>query len=108
MAFVLTNFSSTTLTSSIDAVQTNLPVADGSSFATPGVGDQTPLVIEDAFGNREIVYATDRNGDSFTVTRAEESTTPFAFAAGARVECRITAGTFAALAASGDVDGGTY
>jgi hypothetical protein len=52
--------------------------------------------IEDSSGNIEIVKVTNRNvtNDTLTIERGQENTTSQSFAAGSRVECRPTAGTF--------------
>jgi len=67
-----------------DATSLTLQSGDGANFPS-----ETPfrITIDD-----EILEVTATNGDTFTVTRGVEGTTPAAHSAGAVVELRITAG----------------
>lgn len=97
MALKLTNNASSTLAGSIDALATSISVASGagSKFPSLGAGDWFPLTLVDGAGNYEIVKCTARTGDVMTVTRAQEGTSAAAFAAGSRVDLRMTAAALA-------------
>lgn len=101
MAVSLTNNATSLLAGAITAGSTTLSIenADASKFPNPTAGDWFPLTIVDNAGNMEIVRATARAGAIITVTRAQEDTTAKAFAAGSRVDVRLTAG---ALSEVGD------
>jgi len=109
MSFVLSNFASTVLSAGIDAVTLSIPVSNASAFTPVTGGDLIPLVIEDISGAKEIVHANALSADTFTVVvRGAEGTTPRAFAIGSRVECRITAETFATQLAASSLNAGVY
>lgn len=93
MSALFTNFAYSTLQFSITAVQTTLTVASGQGarFPSPTAGDYFYLTLEDASLNREIVKVTARATDVLTIVRGQESTTGFAFTAGASAALRITA-----------------
>jgi len=81
-----------------DATTISIQGADAGKFPALAEGDWTPATIIDAANNMEIVKITARAGAVLTVERAQEGTTAKSFAAGARIDVRITAGAFAALA----------
>lgn len=81
-----------------DATTISVQGADAGKFPALAAGDWTPATIIDAANNMEIVKITARAGAVLTVERAQEGTTAKAFPAGARIDVRITAGAFAALA----------
>lgn len=81
-----------------DATTISIQGADAGKFPALAAGDWTPATIIDAANNMEIVKITARAGAVLTVERAQEGTTAKAFPAGARIDVRITAGAFAALA----------
>lgn len=81
-----------------DATTISIQGADAGKFPALVAGDWTPATIIDAANNMEIVKITARAGAVLTVERAQEGTTAKAFPAGARIDVRITAGAFAALA----------
>lgn len=59
----------------------------------PGSEDTFYLTIEDRrIGAREVVLATGRTADSFTVVRAQDGTTALTFDSGVNVSNRITSG----------------
>lgn len=79
----VTNFAVSTLASGIDAATTTLNVAAGTGAKFPATAQGTyPLTISNCTDyasaaldpNAEIVTATTRSGDTFTVTRGQEST----------------------------------
>jgi len=92
MAVVLSNNATSLLAGAITAASTTLSIenADASKFPAPVVGDWFPLTVVDNAGNMEIMKATKREGAIITVTRAQEGTTAKAFAAGARIDLRLT------------------
>lgn len=97
--FLWTNNASSLLASGITNVQTTLAVTptQGALFPAPGAGQVFNATLEDTSGNIEVVQCTGRTGDTLTVVRGAEGTTPLTFASGSRVEIRITAGMLAAL-----------
>lgn len=99
MAVKITNRATSLLASSINASVTSLSVtaATGSRYPSLSGSDWFPLVVVDGSGAYEIMRATARAGDVITVTRAQEGTTALSFAAGARVDMRMTAAAFAQI-----------
>lgn len=91
--FLFSNFASSVLVSSIAADTTtfNVAVGDGDKFPSPSAGNGAQLVMTDISGNREVVRLIGRVGDGLTVDRSQEGTPALAFAAGSRVELRLTA-----------------
>lgn len=98
MAPILSNNASSTLAAPILAAATTMTIIAGDAllFPAPGAGQWFPLTIVDPSDNMEIVYCTSRAGAVLTVARAQEGTTAKAFAAGTRVDCRLTAGVIQA------------
>lgn len=92
MPIKLANNASGTLATAISASDTGitLTTGDGAEFPTLGAGDYFYATITSTQGTQEIVKATARSGDSLTVVRAQEGTTPAGFAAGSRFELRVT------------------
>jgi hypothetical protein len=93
MALKLTNNPISTLAAAITTAATSLSVAaaDANKFPALAAGDWFPATIVDSGGNMEIVRVTARNSATLTITRAQEGTTARAFAAGARIDVRLTA-----------------
>jgi hypothetical protein len=90
------NNASSRLYAAIDAVTTSIRVqdGDGAKFPAPTGGDYCMVTLEDRrSGQVEITKCTGRSGDILNVTRAQEGTTGQAFALGATVSNRMTAGT---------------
>ena len=107
MAVLYTNNATTTLAASITNVATTLTVATGTGALFPAITtpDYFYATLVDSSNNIEIVKVTARSSDTFTITRAQESTTARAYASGDKVELRVTA---AGLANKLDKDtGGT-
>ena len=104
-ALLWSNFATSTLDAGIIPGDLTFDVAAGEGvlFPSPTGGDWAVLVLEDTSGNKEIVHLTTRATDTFTVTRAQESTTALTMASGSRVEMRITSGFLTNM-----VDGGDY
>lgn len=94
MPMKLTNDAVSTLAAAIAATDTviSIVVGDAGRFPALAEGDWFPLTIVDAGSNTEIVRVTARASGTLTVVRAQEGTTAKDFAAGARVDIRMTAG----------------
>lgn len=92
MALKLANNAISKLAAAIGTGDVNITVTggDGAKFPALAAGDWFPLTLIKADGSIEIVKATARAGDSFTVTRAQEATVATSFSAGDRVELRMT------------------
>jgi hypothetical protein len=99
MGLKITNNASSTLAGNIDAAVTTLSLAAGTGAKFPALagGDWFPLTIVDANGNFEILRCTARNADVCTVARGQEGSAAAAFAAGARIDLRLTAAAIASL-----------
>jgi hypothetical protein len=105
MSIEFTNNASGSLRADIAGVapgpeDTVLPLQTNEAQLFPSVttssGDFFYVTLEDSAGNIEICKCTNRDTitDNLTVQRAQENTTSQNFAAGTKVECRPTAGTF--------------
>lgn len=84
----------------ITNVATTIQLAAGTGSRFPASDFMATLIGYDVSGNEnawEIVSCSSRAGDVLTVTRGQEGTTAVAWANGARIENRVTAGTMAAL-----------
>lgn len=96
MSLRLSNFYSTTLSSSTNGSQTTIAVSSITGFPaipTP-VTDYFYIVVVRASDNaKEVMKVTDYTGSTLTVIRAQEGTTGLAFAAGDAVGLRFTAQT---------------
>lgn len=91
--FLFSNFASSVLTTAVPADATTLPVAlgDGDKFPNPGPSTAFRAVLTSIGGAMEVVECTSRAGDNLVVRRAQEATAALAFAAGSRIELRLTA-----------------
>jgi hypothetical protein len=69
-----------------------LQSGNGANFPSLAATDYFYATLESSGGTSEIVKVTARSGDSLTIVRAQESTTANSFAAGSRLELRVTAG----------------
>ena len=95
----ISNFASGQLLNSVDNTATLLQLVSGGgdNFPNPTSPNVCKVVVEDDQGNKEITHMTSRAGDNLTVVRGQEATTPKSFAAGSRVELRVTAETLMVL-----------
>lgn len=96
MGLKLSNNAISRLSASLAAGGLSLSVipGEGSRFPTLSTGEYFPLtLIRASDGAIEIVRVTARSSDVMTIQRAKESTSALSFAAGDRVELRLTAGT---------------
>ncbi len=97
------NNAASVLASSLTSVATSLTVTTGhgARFPSPSGGDYflATLCQQGSAGeiNFEIVKVTARSTDSFTIVRAQESTTALAYNAGDKFELRLTKGTMEGL-----------
>lgn len=92
MGVVFKNNAESTLASAISASDVGMSVAygDGSLFPATTGGAYYYITITATDDTYEIVKVTARTGDAMTIVRAQEDTTARAFAAGSRLELRIT------------------
>ena len=93
MGIQLNNNASGTLATAINASDTGivLTAGNGANFPTLGVSDYFYATLESTGGTLEVIKVTARSGDSMTVVRAQEGSTANSFAAGSRIELRVTA-----------------
>lgn len=103
---VWANNASSTLASAILSTDTQCTVQSGQGalFPTIAAGQIAVATLEDVNGNIEVVWATAKSTDTFTITRAQEGTTALGFASGSRFELRVTAGVLGALLQKGGGD----
>jgi len=91
--FLFANNAATTLAGNISDSALSLTVATGtgSLFPSPSAGQQFNVTIVRASDSAfEIVKVTARSGDTFTIVRAQESTSAKAFVTGDKIELRVT------------------
>ena len=108
MAILFTNNATTSLAASITNSATSLTVltGTGSLFPNPTAPDYFVITLIGISGSPiEIVKCTARSGDTLTVARGQESTTPSAFTGGDQVQLRITAGQMQAATQAGLASG---
>lgn len=88
----LKNNATGTISASISAVATTIVLTtdDGALFPALSGGNYFYATLQDTSDNYEIVKVTALSTDTVTVTRAQESTTAQAFAAGSLFELRVT------------------
>ncbi|NTA80737.1 hypothetical protein G6L13_09590 [Agrobacterium tumefaciens] len=99
MPVKIANNAVSTLAASITAAATSISIqsADAGKFPVLAAGDWHPATIIDVSGNMEIVRVTARASNVLTVQRAQEATTAKAFAAGSRIDVRLTAAVISSL-----------
>lgn len=100
MTCLVANNAYGTLVVSLDAADLTITLSEGegSRFPSPVTdGEYFLVTVFDLQGQMEICKCTARDGDVFTVVRAQEGTTALSFAVGARVEHRFTAGMYTGL-----------
>jgi hypothetical protein len=92
MGIQLKNNASGTLATAISASDTGivLTTGNGASFPALGATDYFYATLESTGGTFEVIKVTVRSGDSMTVVRAQEGSTANSFAAGSRIELRVT------------------
>lgn len=101
-----------TLSAGITAGATSITMnsGEGALFSTIASPDIAYLTLDDNSGNVEIVQVTTHTAasDNFTVVRAQEGTTGFAFSINDPIEGRLTAGnidSFLQIDSGGDTKG---
>jgi hypothetical protein len=93
MGYKFTNYATALLDQQLgsgDSVAV-LEASAGNEFPALGAGEFFPVAIQDTTGNYEYCLCTARSGDSLTLTRGQEGTSPLTWAAGSRLELRCTA-----------------
>ena len=101
MTAVMFNNVTDTLAEAVDHDALTITVSNGGRFTDPGEGNYTPLYLLDSDGSYEIVHVTAVSGDTLTVLRAQEGTSPRLFLAGEAVQVRLTEQALAEVDASG-------
>jgi hypothetical protein len=93
MSVKFSNNATTELASSIGTSDTSITVVDASKFPILTAGDYTYVTLDTdtASPTREIVKVTAISGNVLTVARGQDGTSPASFAAGTKVELRLTA-----------------
>ena len=93
MGVILKNNSVSTITTAISASDVGLAVAAGTGSLFPALGaeDYFYATLVSTSGENEIVKVTARVSDTMTIVRAQEGSTAQSFAAGSRIESRVTA-----------------
>jgi hypothetical protein len=92
MPIVFSNNAVSTLAASItsSALSCSVAAGDGSFFPLPLAGEYYLVTLTNAAGSIEIVKVTARSGDVMSLERGVDQTSPRAWAAGDRVELRLT------------------
>lgn len=108
LTMLAANNASTLLVSDISAASTTLQVSTGTGnqFPSPVSGTsyfKVTLTSLAAGRTKEIVHVTARSGDTFTILRGQEGTSPAAWPSGSSVANLFTAGTFTDMAQAKDV-----
>lgn len=94
------NFASSTLIAGITNVATSLTVATGHGTKFPATGNFRAVLWDAQYdnpakdANAEIVQASLSSGDTFNITRGQESTSGYAWSSGANFALTPTAGVF--------------
>lgn len=93
MPQLFTNFAATTIVGSLSDVATSVIVSDASLMPEPTGDDFFIMVLATALteATREVVKCTSRTGNTLTIVRGQEGTTPSAFNNGDKAEIRETA-----------------
>jgi hypothetical protein len=93
MPIKLKNNVSGFLATAISASDTGLVLqsGNGAAFPTLGASDYFYATLVSTGGTQEVVKVTARVGDTMTVVRAQEGSSAAGFAAGTRMELRVTA-----------------
>ena len=102
--FVFANGVQTTLAAAITATDTTLVVASTANLPTIAAGQQCPAVLGTT-ALFEIVYITNINSSTLTITRGQENTAAQAWGLGTQFEIAVTAGSLAAVQIIGTLGG---
>lgn len=108
MTILFANNATSMLAGDIDPGATGVQVSsgDGALFPLPLAGEYFLCTLVNELNQVEIVKATARSGDVFTVERGQEGTTPRAYAAGDRIELRLTSATLGNFLQLNDLESG--
>jgi len=100
MTVLFSNNASATLASSISTFATSITVSTGQGalFPSPTGGAYFFATLTDSSNTLEIIKVTARTADVLTVVRAQEGTTSHTYAAGDKVELRVTAAALSSFA----------
>jgi hypothetical protein len=92
MPIVFSNNAVSTLAASItsSAMSCSVAAGDGSLYPLPLAGEYYLVTLTNTAGSVEIVKVTARTGDVMILERGADQTSPRAWAAGDRVELRLT------------------
>lgn len=107
--FLFTNFAVSKLAAPITAGATSLTLAtgDGAKFPAPSTNEQFRCTLFDDLNNREVIYCTQRTGDTFNViVRGQEGTSAQAWATDDGVELILSKETMEGVAQKRDVQRG--
>ena len=102
--FVFANGVQTTLAAAITATDTTLVVASTANLPTIAAGQQCPAVLGTT-ALFEIVYITNINSSTLTITRGQENTAAQSWGLGTQFEISVTAGSIAAAQIIGTLGG---
>ena len=102
--FVFANGVQTTLAAAITATDTTLVVASTANLPTIAAGQQCPAVLGTT-ALFEIVYITNINSSTLTITRGQEHTAAQSWGLGTQFEISVTAGSIAAAQIIGTLGG---
>ena len=91
------NNATTLLSADVSPFDVQLTVRDGSRFPQPGINEFFLITLDNGV-DIEIVEVTNRVGNTLSgLARAQEKTSAAYFAAGSRVEVRVTAGYLSSI-----------
>ena len=102
--FVFANGVQTTLAAGITATDTTLVVSSTANLPTIAAGQQCPAVLGTT-ALFEIVYITNINSSTLTITRGQENTAAQSWGLGTQFEISVTAGSIAAAQIIGTLGG---
>lgn len=111
MRHLFSNNAATTISGAITDSATSITLATGTGalFASPDALDDELQVATLVDGPAvEIVRITARSGDTLTVERGQEGTDAVAWASGAKIEARITAGMLGRLLQNRDTSSNLF
>jgi hypothetical protein len=108
MAIKFSNNASAPLASGINnsVVALSVTTGQGNLFPTLSGSDYFYATLVDSSNNIEVIKVTARSGDSMTIVRAQDGTTARSYAAGDKIEVRVTAAGLAAIQQEA-IDGST-
>lgn len=96
MSVLFTNNASAQLASGISGASVTIVVAagQGARFPIPGTGSYFYATLVDQGNNLEVIKCTARSGDTLTVSRGQDGTSPRSYVAGDLLELRPVAAVF--------------